>query len=101
MTYAILSLTVLAMLTVVTFPALRKLPLSPLVLTAAPLIALTIIFDNFIVEANLVAYDHSRILGWGVPVAPVEDLAYAIGAVMLIPAVWTWLGRRKREGEQP
>ncbi len=93
MTYVVLSLAVLAALAVVTVPTLRRLPMRPLVITALVLIALTTVFDNVIVGIGLVDYDETKILGLRVPFAPVEDFSYTLGAVMLVPAVWTWLGR--------
>lgn len=93
MTYAILSVAVLAVIALVTVPTLRRLPLRPLVITALVLIALTAVFDNVIVGIGLVDYDETKILGVRVPFAPLEDFSYTLGAVMLVPALWTWLGR--------
>lgn len=100
MTYAILSLAVLAALAVACVPTLRRLPLRPLAWTAVALIALTAVFDNVIVGLHIVAYDAAKISGLLVPVAPIEDFAYAIGAILLVPTVWTWLGRRKATEER-
>jgi hypothetical protein len=55
---------------------------------------LTMVFDTLMIAADLYVFDPDRILGvyiWG---APVEDFAYAVAASMLMPALWTWLGRR-------
>ncbi|MCB2412633.1 lycopene cyclase domain-containing protein [Demequina sp. TTPB684] len=95
MTYVVLSAAVLAIIAAVTVPTLRRLPLRPLVITALVLIALTAVFDNIIVGVDLVAYDESKISGVRVPIAPIEDFAYTLGAVMLVPALWTWLGGRR------
>lgn len=94
MTYVALSLVVLALIAVATLPVLRGLPRRPLLLTALVLLALTVVFDNIIVGVGLVAYDESLISGLRMPIAPVEDLAYAIGAVMLVPTLWELLGPR-------
>lgn len=93
MTYVVLSLAVLAAIAVVTTPTLRRLPRRPLLITALVLIALTAVFDNVIVGIGLVDYDDTKILGLRVPYAPIEDFSYTLGAVMLVPALWTWLGR--------
>jgi len=98
MTYVMLSLAVLAVIAVVTVPTLRRLPLRPLLVTALVLIALTAVFDNVIVGLDLVAYDEAKISGLRVPIAPIEDFSYTLGAVMLVPALWTWLGRAKKDG---
>lgn len=98
MTYVVLSLAVLAAIAVVTVPTLRRLPLRPLLVTALVLLALTAVFDNVIVGLDLVAYDEAKILGLRVPNAPIEDFSYTLGAVMLVPALWTWLGRARKDG---
>ncbi len=95
MTYAILSIAVLAALALLCVPTLRRLPLRPLALTAIALVVLTAVFDNVIVGLHIVAYDEAKISGLLVPVAPIEDFAYALGAILLVPTVWTLLGRRK------
>ncbi|WNM24528.1 lycopene cyclase domain-containing protein [Demequina capsici] len=92
-TYATLSGMVLVAIGLVTVPALRRLPGRPLVLTGLVLMTLTAVFDNVIVGAGIVDYDDSLILGLRVPIAPVEDFAYCIGAVLLVPALWTWTAR--------
>jgi len=99
MTYVILSVAVLSALALLCVPTLRRLPFRPIVLTAVILVALTALFDNVIVGLHIVAYDDAKISGLRVPTAPIEDFAYAIGAVMLVPTVWTLLGRRKGKEE--
>lgn len=98
MTYAILSISVLAALALVCVRTLRRLPLGPLALSAVALVALTAVFDNVIVGLHIVEYDDAKILGLLVPLAPIEDFAYALGAILLVPTVWTLLGRRKTAG---
>ena len=100
MTYPLLSLAVLAALALVCVPTLRRMPFRPLALTALALVALTAVFDNIIVGLDIVAYDDAKTSGLLVPIAPIEDFAYALGALLLVPAVWTLLGRRKvRDGK--
>jgi lycopene cyclase domain-containing protein len=95
MTYVLLSVAVLALLALVTAPVLRRLPHRPLLLTGAVLLTLTVVFDNLIVGTGIVDYDPELISGVLMPIAPIEDLAYAIGAVLLVPTVWELLGRRR------
>lgn len=95
MTYLLVSLAVLALIGVACAPTLRTLPARPLVLTGLVLIALTAIFDNVIVALDIVAYDETKILGIRVPFAPIEDFSYTLGAVMLVPTLWTLLGRKE------
>jgi len=101
MTYVVLSLAVLTLLAALTVGALRRLPARPLVLTALTLIALTAVFDNVIVGLDIVAYADAKISGLRIGHAPIEDFAYVLGAVMLIPAVWIRLGRVSAAGSAP
>ncbi len=96
MTYLILSVVVLALVAAVTVRSLRSLPARPLLLTALVLVVLTVVFDNIIVGVGLVDYDEELILGVRMPIAPVEDLAYTVAAIMLVPSLWTWLARLDR-----
>lgn len=61
----------------------------------AALLVLTIIFDSIAIGLGLFGYNPERILGWYILKAPIEDLAYTIGAVLLVPAVWYLLGRKE------
>jgi lycopene cyclase domain-containing protein len=62
--------------------------------TLLPVVLLTAVFDNLIVGARIVAYDPSKISGWMIGRAPIEDFAYAVAGVLLIPSVWVFLSRR-------
>jgi len=94
MTNALLNVGVLLVLGLVVAPVLRRLRAGPLLWAALLLVVLTTVFDTLMIAADLYVFDPDRILGvyvWG---APIEDFAYAIAAVLLMPALWTWLGRR-------
>jgi lycopene cyclase domain-containing protein len=65
-------------------------------LAAIPLVLLTAVFDNVIVGTGVVAYDPDRISGLRLGVMPVEDFAYAIAAIVLLPSLWTLLGAGRR-----
>lgn len=80
--------------TVTPRPGRRSLAL---VVTLIVLIALTAVFDNIIVGCGIVSYDPSKISGVYVGVAPIEDFAYAVAAVMVLPALWTLLGDRRKK----
>jgi lycopene cyclase domain-containing protein len=99
MTNALLNVSVLLVLGVVVAPVLRRLRPGPLLAGALLLVALTVVFDTLMIAADLYVFDPDRILGvyvWG---APVEDFAYALAASALMPALWTWLGRRSRRAD--
>lgn len=61
-----------------------------------PMLALTAIFDNLIIAAGIVAYDVSKISGLFIGLAPIEDFAYTIAAVLIVPSVWSAMTRRKK-----
>lgn len=67
-----------------------------LALTLMVMVITTAVFDNVIIGTGLVAYDTSTLLGMYVGVAPVEDFAYTLAAVMIMPALWILLGSRKK-----
>jgi lycopene cyclase domain-containing protein len=61
------------------------------------LMAMTALFDNFIIGSGVVAYDRELISGIMVGFAPIEDFAYTLVGVILIPLSWWWLERRNRK----
>jgi len=63
-------------------------------LAAILMLTLTAVFDNVIIGTGLVAYDDALISGVRIGVAPIEDFAYAVAALVLLPAVWELLPRR-------
>lgn len=68
-----------------------------LALTLLVMLITTAIFDNVIIGVGLVAYDPSTLLGVFIGNAPVEDFAYTIAGVMILPALWILLGTRKEK----
>ena len=59
----------------------------------AALLVLTAVFDTVMIAVGLVAYDPARLIGFRVGLAPLEDFAYPFAAALLLPALWTLLGR--------
>jgi lycopene cyclase domain-containing protein len=66
--------------------------------TLGILLVMTAIFDNVMIAIGLVGYDSGRISGAFVGVAPLEDFAYALAAVFLLPSLWLLLDRGGRSG---
>jgi lycopene cyclase domain-containing protein len=66
-------------------------------LAGAAVLLLTAVFDNVMIAIGLVGYDAARISGLRVGIAPVEDFAYAVAAVLLLPALWHLTARRGDE----
>jgi lycopene cyclase domain-containing protein len=55
---------------------------------------MTAVFDNLIIGSGIVAYDETKILGLKIFLAPIEDFAYTLAAVLMIPAIWNSLRSR-------
>ena len=66
--------------------------------TAAILLMMTAVFDNVMIGIGLVAYNESLISGAFIGIAPLEDFAYAIAAVVGLPSLWVLLGRSGTHG---
>ena len=62
-----------------------------------PMIVITAIFDNWIVAARIVGYDSSKITGIMIGIVPIEDFAYTIAAVLIVPSVWSAMLNRKKK----
>src|SRR5690606_18214826 len=60
---------------------------------AVIVLALTAVFDNVMIAAGLFAYSDAHISGIRIGAAPIEDFAYPLAAVILLPALWSRLGR--------
>lgn len=58
-------------------------------LSAAILLLLTAVFDNLMIQMGFFGYNPDWISGVFVGVAPLEDFAYPLAAVVLLPALWT------------
>lgn len=98
MTYWMLNAVFLGVVAVVALAAVlaRRSPVWRAVAVAAiPLLVLTAIFDNVLVATGIVGYDEALISGAKIGVAPLEDFAYTIAALALLPALWSLLTPRK------
>ena len=63
-------------------------------IAAAAIVVMTAVFDNVMIGADLFWYNPERISGAFVGLAPLEDFAYAIAAVILLPSLWHLIGGR-------
>jgi len=104
MTYTLLNVVFLLVVALVAIAAVvaRRAPRWRAVgLAAVLLLALTAIFDNLIIGTGLVAYDDSLISGVRIGLAPIEDFAYTVAALVLLPSVWELLRRTpaRHDGE--
>jgi lycopene cyclase domain-containing protein len=61
------------------------------------LLVLTAVFDNVMIGIGLMRYSPERISGLRIGAAPLEDFAYPLAALLLLPALWMlFAGRRRR-----
>lgn len=101
MTYWALNAAFLAVVAVVVVAAIlaRRAPRWRAVgLAAIVVLVFTAVFDNVLVGTGIVGYDPARISGARIGVAPLEDFAYAIAALALLPTVWELLTPRRPRG---
>lgn len=96
MTYWALNAIFLAVVLVVALVALRRVRWPAVGVTLAILLVMTAVFDNVMISVGLVAYNESLISGAFIGVAPLEDFAYAVAAVVGLPSLWALLERKPR-----
>ena len=72
-----------------------------LVAGAAALVLLTAVFDNVMIAVGLFDYSSAHISGIRIGDAPIEDFAYPLAAVILLPALWSRLRRDRRHERGP
>lgn len=63
------------------------------IVAAGALVVLTAVFDSIMIGLDLFSYEPSLISGVSIGLAPVEDFAYPLAAVIALPALWTLLTR--------
>lgn len=63
-----------------------------IVAAAAALMLLTAVFDNIMIAVGLFSYASHVISGFRLGLAPIEDFAYPLAAVILLPSLWVLLG---------
>ncbi|EIC92108.1 hypothetical protein IMCC13023_05870 [Candidatus Aquiluna sp. IMCC13023] len=90
MTYLLLTVTVMALVAIYAFLMRHWWVTRPLVGTAFVMLTLTAIFDNVIIETGIVAYDQEKISGIMIGVAPIEDFAYTVLAIVLVPSLFNF-----------
>ncbi len=94
MTYWALNAVFLIPVVIIAVLAMRRIRWAALGVTMAVLLVMTAVFDNIMIAVGLVAYDPALISGAFIGIAPLEDFAYAIAAVIGLPSLWHLLSRR-------
>lgn len=94
MTYVLLNVVFLAVI-FITLLVTRQLTLlrrKPLLWTLLCLVVMTAVFDSIIIALGLVTYDTTKIMGIYIGRSPVEDFAYTLAVVVLVPVFWKLMG---------
>lgn len=60
----------------------------PVLVAGVAVMALTAVFDNLMIAAGLMIYSDQNTSGLVIGLAPVEDFAYPLAGLILLPAVW-------------
>ena len=94
MTYLLLTASVLGILSVYGFLMRKWLPIRPLLRAAVVMLTLTLVFDNVIIGTGIVDYDPEKISGIRLGFAPIEDFAYTLVALVLVPSLFNFLRSR-------
>ena len=94
MTYWALNAVFLGVVALAALVAMRRVHWAAVGLAGALLLVMTAIFDNVMIAVGLVDYNPDRISGMFVGIAPLEDFAYAIAAIIGLPCLWVLVGRR-------
>jgi lycopene cyclase domain-containing protein len=88
MTYGEMNLIFLAIAGIATWIIKSRFQCFTAPLVMVPMLILTAVFDNLIILAGIVGYDEAKLLGISIGVVPIEDFAYTVVAVLLVPAIW-------------
>lgn len=72
----------------------KRIALRPLLVSLLAMLVMTAVFDNLIIGTGIVAYDEAKLLGLKVLLAPIEDFAYTIAGMLIVPAIWNSLRSR-------
>ena len=91
MTYQLLTAGVLGIFSVYGLVLRRGLPGRPLLAAAVVMLTLTLVFDNVIIGTGIVDYDPEKISGIRLGFAPIEDFAYTLVALVLVPSLFNFL----------
>jgi lycopene cyclase domain-containing protein len=66
----------------------------PVVAAGLVVLTLTALFDNVMIQVGLMTYAPDALSGLHIGVAPLEDFAYPLAGLMLLPALWLLFGTR-------
>ena len=88
MSYGELNFIFLAIAGIATWIIKSKYNCFTTLIVLLPMLVLTAVFDNLIILSGIVDYDESKLMGINILAVPIEDFAYTVVAVLLVPAIW-------------
>ena len=88
MTYLLMNLGFMLIAFVALNVLVRKTPWKTVLWTMLSMLLLTLIFDNVIIGLDIVAYDPEKVSGVFLGLAPIEDFAYTVVAVLAVSSIW-------------
>ncbi|MCX6497074.1 MAG: lycopene cyclase domain-containing protein [Rhodoluna sp.] len=96
MTYLALNMTFMFIAFVTLNLVSRKSPWRAIGFTMLWMLIVTLVFDNIIIGLEIVGYDKTKISGILLGLAPIEDFAYTVVAVLAVSIIWTKLTKEKK-----
>jgi lycopene cyclase domain-containing protein len=96
MTYLALNMTFMFIAFVTLNLVSRKSPWRAIGFTMLWMLLVTLVFDNVIIGLEIVGYDKTKISGILLGLAPIEDFAYTVVAVLAVSTIWTKLTKEKK-----
>jgi len=96
MTYLALNLTFMFIAFVILNLISRKSPWRAIGFTMLWMLLVTLVFDNVIIGLEIVGYDKTKISGILLGLAPIEDFAYTVVAVLAVSIIWTKITKEKK-----
>jgi len=89
-TYPLLTLIVLGIFAVYALLIRRWINLKALIPATVFMLLMTLVFDNLIIGSGIVEYDYSKTSGIRLFLAPIEDFAYTLVALVLVPSLFNF-----------
>lgn len=91
MTYLAMGVVLIAIAAVVAFLLRRYWKRSAMLWAGLVLTVMTAVFDNLIIGTGIVAYESSKISGFMIGLAPIEDFSYTLAGLLILPGLWNLL----------
>ncbi len=90
MTYPLLTAIVLGIFAIYTLLMKRWINWKVLFPAAIFMLLMTLVFDNLIIGSGIVDYDYSKTSEIRLFLAPIEDFAYTLVALVLVPSLFNF-----------